>query len=85
MAELEKYLYYKLHENILRHHLNAFSYFKTNENNTWYEAVILDRSKVKTWAMLYDDDKPLDLSDCFSITEREYKAAYEEQNYINSQ
>ena len=76
--------YYKLHENILRHYLYALCYFKTNDENTWFESVIIDRSRMKRWAKIEEDERPLDVSDCFEISEKEYKAAYEEQNYINS-
>lgn len=58
--------------------------FRCNHDNTSFEALIFREVLGEQQAQIETSEAILEIVDCIPITEKEYKAAYEEANYINS-
>lgn len=76
--------HYKLSDEVLRTHLSANVFYRTDDENTLHTCVAIGKNKVKPWAAIEDFDIPLDLSDCTLISKSYFNERYEYAIDLNS-
>ena len=76
--------YYKLHDNVLRTHLAASVYYRTDDENTCHTAVAIGKNTVNPWAVIEEFDVPLDTDDCTIITKAYFSERYEYALELNT-
>ena len=75
--------YYKLKKHILRVHIGAkITVYRTDNENTEFEAVVIGKDKKTPWAKIEQSDEPLDTMDCDEITKSEYDRIYDDADFI---
>ena len=76
--------FYHLHDDVLRTHMAARVYYRTDDLNMEHQAVVIGHTKVNQWAKIEDFEEPLNLRDCDEITKKEYYDRYDHAEFLNS-
>lgn len=75
--------YYKIKSQLISRPTTKIVFCCDDENRS-FEAIIFREIPGHKQAQFEKSEARLEIEDCHIITEKEYKAAYEEANYINS-